>query len=346
VKTDAPSLTIAIPTYNRAAKLQAQLERLLPQLRPEVRCCVYDNASPDGTREVAERYRDRGIAYFRSEYNCGPAKNFLRCLEECQTEWLWILGDDDPISDHAVADLLVLLHNQTCDFVHTSTPLCHYASDVVVKDITSLFEHTSFGALLWISAGIYRTASFRPLFKLYNDSISTWGPLLIVVLSLLESHGGKVLLSSGELISEPPIGAGWSTLNFITHISQAPEYLADPAHQRLLAERILLEWFDVAFLVGLREVNQMVQVQRWHRIHKLANRNLKAFHARRSWNHVLANWFRAGHRSQSLSTVLNALVVYVLSWCPAPIFRPVAKVLTWPKWVRKDYDKPIEFVSP
>jgi glycosyltransferase involved in cell wall biosynthesis len=211
VKADAPILTVAIPTYNRAGRLQAQLERLLPQLRPEVHCCVYDNASPDGTRGIAERYRDRGIAYVRSEYNCGAGRNFFRCFEECRTEWLWILGDDDPIADHAVADLLATLRHQTCDFIHTSTPLCRYASDVVVKDIPSLFEHTNFGALLWISAGIYRTSSFRPLFRLFNESISTWGPQLIVVLSLLESHGGKVLLSSVVLISKSPTGAGWST---------------------------------------------------------------------------------------------------------------------------------------
>jgi glycosyltransferase involved in cell wall biosynthesis len=346
VKADAPILTIAIPTYNRAARLEAQLERLLPQLRPEIRCCVYDNASPDATREAVEEHPDRGIAYVRAEYNCGAARNFFRCFEECRTEWLWILGDDDPISDHAVADLLATLRNQTCDFVHTSTPLCHYASDVVVKDIPSLFQYSTFGALLWISAGIYRTASFRPLFRLFNESISTLGPQLIVVLSLLESQGGRVLLSSVELITKPPIYTSWSTLDFIVRISQAPEYLVNSAHQRLLAERILLEWFDVAFLVGLREANQTVQIQKWHRIHKLANRNLKAFHARRSWNHVLGNWFRAGHRSQSLTMVLNALVVYLLSWCPAPIFRPLAKVLTRPKWVRKDYDKPMEYVSP
>jgi hypothetical protein len=169
---------------------------------------------------------------------------------------------------------------------------------------------------------------------------------LIVVLSLLESQGGKVLLSSVVLIPEPPTGVGWSTLDFIIRISQAPEYLVDPAHQGLLAERILLEWFDLAFLIGLREVKTTVQIQRWHRIHKLANRNLKAYHARRSWNSVIRNWFRAGHRSQSLTLVLNALVVYLLSWCPAPIFRPVANVLTRPKWVWKDYNKPNEFVSP
>jgi glycosyltransferase involved in cell wall biosynthesis len=342
MKTDTPILTIAIPTYNRAARLEAQLERLLPQLRPEIRCCVYDNASPDATREAAEKHRDQGIAYARSEQNRGAARNILKCFEECRTEWIWILADDDPISDHAVDDLLAVLRNQTCDFVHTSTPLCHYASDVVVKDIPSLFEHSNFSALLWISAGIYRTASFRPLFRLLEESIGTWGPQLIVLLSLLESLGGKVLLSSAELISKPPLYTTWSTLDFIIRMSRAPKFLVDPVHQRLLAERILLEWFDVAFLVGLREAKTTLQIQKWHRIHRLASRNLKAYHARRYWNWVIRNWFRAGYRRQSLTTVLNALVVYLLSWCPAPIFRPLAKVLTRPKWVRKDYDKPNE----
>ena len=49
-----PLLTIAIPTFNRAAQLRVLLEALEPQIagRPEVEVFVSDNASTDETPQV------------------------------------------------------------------------------------------------------------------------------------------------------------------------------------------------------------------------------------------------------------------------------------------------------
>jgi glycosyltransferase involved in cell wall biosynthesis len=321
-------LTIAIPTFNRAAKLRAQLDRLAPQLTPEVRCFVCDNASTDETRQVVEKYNSRGIAYTCAFYNGGAGRNMLRCFEECQTEWLWVLCDDDLVSAHAVSDALALVRDQPCDYIHTLPLLAQCDSEIVVSDVGRLLKHYNIGRLLWMSLGLYKMSSFRPLLWLYNDSISTWGPHLVMVLALLERQGGKVLLSPTGLISESNNLCRWSTLDFIVRFSHLPDYLVRPEHQKVMAEQIWLQCVTGALLAGLRETSGPVQIRKWQQIQRSVGRNLRAYHARPLWVYVARNWFRPGHRRPSLVLLQSAMVLAPLRWCPLPLFRPLLKILS------------------
>lgn len=67
-----PLLTIAIPTYNRAEKLEVLLEQLTADTAYDptrVEIVVSDNASTDHTAQVVARFAD--IRYHRNETNIG-----------------------------------------------------------------------------------------------------------------------------------------------------------------------------------------------------------------------------------------------------------------------------------
>jgi glycosyltransferase involved in cell wall biosynthesis len=339
----SPILTIAIPTYNRAAKLQAQLERLLPQLTPEVRLCVYDNASPDETRTVVAKFP--GVAYFRAATNCGAGRNFFRCLEECQTEWLWMLSDDDTALPTAVAGLLAVLDNQQCDFIVASCDGSSFKSEVVVNDVTTFFKHAQFSNALWISSGVYRLAAFRPLFRIYNESLSTWGPQMVMVLALLESGRGKVLLSPLMLAQPNHSPPTWSTLDCVLRMSLSPEYLQQPTHQQLLAEQIFEHWFEGSFFYGLRETGSPAEIQRWKRILRQVKGNLRAYQARGTWSYIGRNWFRAGRRKRSLKMAIESSILALLHACPARFFHALAKILPLPGIISNSYDARRKFTS-
>lgn len=335
MKPDSPILTIAIPTYNRAAKLQAQFERLLPQLTPEVRICVHDNASPDETPAVVAKYPD--IAFFRATANGGAGRNIFRCFEECPTEWLWVVGDDDPVSASAVSDLLAVLRREPADFVHVNFCEQSYPCEMMVSDLPTLFQHSNYSSLLWITGGIYRMSSFRPLFRLYNEGMSTWSPHLIMVLALLESRGGKVHLSPLKLTVPAPMRIHWSTVEGLLRFSQVPEYLQHPDHQRLVAESIFPVLFNKLMLWGLRETAGDNQIRRWQRTGSLARFNLKAHRASGVVSHVFRNWHRAGCRRTSLQLVMQAILIKLLCWCPVRWFHVLARCLPLGKGVREHH---------
>lgn len=107
-------LTIAIPTYNRARYLDLALEQLakqLPRYRDLVEVIVSNNASPDNTSEVVQRYIDQGlpIQLFTNAENIGADRNVLQCFTSGKTKYILIMGDDDVLRDRALGKILYII---------------------------------------------------------------------------------------------------------------------------------------------------------------------------------------------------------------------------------------------
>lgn len=112
-----PLLTIAIPTYNRAAYLKALLTLLAEQVRaePKVELIISDNSSPDDTPTVVQEFINRGvlIRYIRNTENIGADANFLQCFEEARGKYIWLFSDDDLILPGALHKIV-----QYCEAGH------------------------------------------------------------------------------------------------------------------------------------------------------------------------------------------------------------------------------------
>ena len=117
-----PLLTLAIPTYNRAANLALLLRMLVPQLAelPQVELIVSDNASPDDTQQVMEQFLREGLLcrYIRNPVNIGPDPNFLQCYGEARGKYVWIFGDDDVIFPGALGQIVGALEQEAPDIVY------------------------------------------------------------------------------------------------------------------------------------------------------------------------------------------------------------------------------------
>ncbi len=90
------SVSVVIPTYNRAHLIRRALDSILPQLLPGDEVIVVDDASTDNTSEVVATYSDR-VRYFRiPNLGAGGARNFgvrqstcpLVAFLDSDDEWL------------------------------------------------------------------------------------------------------------------------------------------------------------------------------------------------------------------------------------------------------------------
>ena len=54
-------ITVVIPTYNEAENLSALAAELWALPIPDLQILVVDDASPDGTGEIAEKLADRSL---------------------------------------------------------------------------------------------------------------------------------------------------------------------------------------------------------------------------------------------------------------------------------------------
>lgn len=103
---NAPLVTIAIPTFNRATYLAQALRSALNQSHRNIEILVSDNASTDATASVVCDMADPRIRYLRQASNLGMMPNWNACLQEARGSYFLMLSDDDLLDDDAVASLL------------------------------------------------------------------------------------------------------------------------------------------------------------------------------------------------------------------------------------------------
>ncbi len=117
-----PLLTIAIPTYNRAANLALLLDMIAPQLENlgEIELFISDNSSLDDSEEVVRRFQANGLhcTYIRNKTNLGADGNFLQCYFQAAGKYFWLFGDDDVIFPGTLATIVRHLEQQEIDLVY------------------------------------------------------------------------------------------------------------------------------------------------------------------------------------------------------------------------------------
>ncbi|MBD0261513.1 MAG: glycosyltransferase [Tolypothrix sp. Co-bin9] len=197
-------LTIAIPTYNRADLLDKQLAWLAEAIKgfeSECEIFVSDNCSPDNTQEVVNKWQkvlsNVTFTYHKNAENIGVMRNIIHCLKSAKTKFVWAIGDDDPIQERAVAytinkiknnnDLSLLFLNFsgrnkiTGKPVHPGTIIGNRWFDADTEDGNgngkAIFEHCfskSVGAVIFLTASVYRTDLVKSALEIWQDAASNW----------------------------------------------------------------------------------------------------------------------------------------------------------------------------
>jgi glycosyltransferase involved in cell wall biosynthesis len=104
-----PSVTIAIPTYNRSKLLKKSLQSVLAQTHTDLEVLVLDNASLDDTQSVVHALADPRIKYVGSNKNIGLFRNWNRAIKLNRSPYLSILPDDDELLPEFIQQSLAAL---------------------------------------------------------------------------------------------------------------------------------------------------------------------------------------------------------------------------------------------
>jgi len=119
-----PLLSICIPTYNRAIKLNRSLSILKEQLvglNDEVELLVSDNHSPDNTQKIVSEFikkKELHIKYNRNEKNLGFDGNFFYCINQATGKYIWLLGDDDFLKKGILKRIIDILRENDVGMLH------------------------------------------------------------------------------------------------------------------------------------------------------------------------------------------------------------------------------------
>ncbi|MEP7106640.1 MAG: glycosyltransferase family 2 protein [Ferruginibacter sp.] len=213
-------LTIAIPTYNRNELLKKNISYLLAQLTDEVSLIVYDNHSDvpvaETLKQDLENYPQLKIT--RNKVNIGACGNIIKCIELCETQWVWLLSDDDEPHKSAVETILkyIAVYPELHYVNFKSNYTLQREQNIHITGENEFIEKIdNIHNLFLISCGLYNVEAVRPFIKFaYLFSYSLVPHFVMVIMSL--KNTGKVIFSKDLLINSQGIhkdpNQAWSYL--------------------------------------------------------------------------------------------------------------------------------------
>ncbi|ADI64868.1 glycosyltransferase family 2 protein [Trichormus azollae] len=285
-------LTIAIPTYNRANSLERQLEWLSKAIKGyecECEILVSDNCSTDNTQEIIQKwqYTLNNITFIsnRNSENLGVMRNIIYCLSSANTKYVWTIGDDDPIQERAVSyviekikrieDLSLVFLNFsgknkiTGEAVHPPTICgnCWFDADTEngEGDGKAIFEYCftkSVGAVIFLTATIYRTDLVKRALQIWPNAINNW--ISLAYLAGYCAANGKIIVTKDTYL-ECIIGVSYwqeepksALLMQYKHIPEVILKLQENGYSKQFSGKMMLHNF--------REINLRVflgALRRW-----------------------------------------------------------------------------------
>ena len=312
-----PFITIAIPTFNRAALLKGCVAAALSQTYGHFEVVVSNNASPDDTRSVLRQFSDTRLRVINQDTNIGMLPNWNACLAHAKGDYIVFLCDDDRIAPEMLERCAHLIRQQPQLSTVIALSNIHAAALGRTKPArVSRFHHTG----IWDGAEI--------LMDYLTDQITVAMCSVLIRTERLRAHGGLPL----DLPCTADV-ATWAPLLFLGKSGLVNEVCAtltchqDSATARSGVEQVLRDGRKVTDLIAhaaeihvadphLRKAIQ-IQAQR-----HFARRGLIALSDyRRSGGgvQVLLNvlWrFRRDLHSVNLTAILRFIAV---AFCPHPL---------------------------
>lgn len=119
-----PKVSVIIPTYNRATKVQNAIRSVLDQTFTDLEIIVVDDGSSDGTGDVLREKFGNNVRYFFQQ-NQGVSGAWNKGIAEAAGEWIAFLASDDTWEREKLAWQLKALQGRgaPCEACYTDVRL-------------------------------------------------------------------------------------------------------------------------------------------------------------------------------------------------------------------------------
>lgn len=147
-------ITFAIPTYNRAKKLDNLLSQLANMEVPAdiisqgIEILVSNNASEDATNEIVSKHqavlKRKGyfFSYAKRERNLGLDGNMLACYLDAKGEYVWYFSDDDILIEAQFLEVIKDIQKYKPDICLSNFEQGKYNASNLLFDIPESYIET------------------------------------------------------------------------------------------------------------------------------------------------------------------------------------------------------------
>lgn len=203
-------LTIAIPTYNRNKEIVNCVGSLISQFTNECCLLIIDNHSQIPVEEsLKDLLTDSDIQSktLRNSVNVGLSANIMRCFEYCETEYLWVIGDDDLAAPNAIETIFKYINKfPQSIFFNFVTPMVSRNNDIQTKGLNNFLDGVdSISNIGFISASFYKASIFREKIRIgYHYGYSFYPHLALIIASLENDEECVISKEQIALFTEYP----------------------------------------------------------------------------------------------------------------------------------------------
>ena len=107
----AVTISIVIPTHNRAPLVREALTTIVGQSYRDWTCTVFDNASTEPLQETVEAFGDSRIAYARSERFLPVTDSWNNAIDLARGDYVLLIGDDDGLTPDALETVVRVIRS-------------------------------------------------------------------------------------------------------------------------------------------------------------------------------------------------------------------------------------------
>lgn len=129
----APTISIIIPTYNRAATIDTTLASIYAQSLDFFEVIIVDDGSTDNTKEVVEPYFQNDRIYYFKIANQGVSNARNYGISKAVGDYLIFLDSDDQLKDGYLEKVKQEIVRMTPDFVFVGASF--YVTGRFIKDV-------------------------------------------------------------------------------------------------------------------------------------------------------------------------------------------------------------------
>ena len=216
-----PTLTILIPTFDRPHEVNGRLREIEALWGGEVVVHVQVNPGKHSVVEIDRSLFSGPLTVRENPSNLGFVGNVVVGVQNIATEWLWILGDDDILNEHAKSRIEEAVRE--CDACSADAAVFNhwyrspFGHSVVCRDLKTFCRATGFGDALFISGTIWKTSHFRSHLEDFVVYAYCCSSHILPHVKSLTSGGSPVVVIDENLIDYRSVQR-WSHIEYLDQV--------------------------------------------------------------------------------------------------------------------------------
>jgi hypothetical protein len=208
------------------------------------RLLIVDNCSDVPVKETLEPWLQSlgatNVSIVRNATNLGSGANILRCLELCETRWLYCLGDDDLVAPDCINNIerTITAHRDAL-YLSFSRSILRRRGVVRAEGLVEFLENLDdWSTFLFMSATVVNAERLRTQARWGYLYAYSWAPLQAILVKMLNEGGGVVFADSVLCEEESMAEESWVPFPVAAGKMVLPELVDDEDSRRKFARRL------------------------------------------------------------------------------------------------------------